>query len=386
MKKVTKFHTDILQKTHLGQLCGTKNLFRDRYKILRILGRGGFGVTFIARNMDLPGNPLCVIKQLCPRTTNHRSWERAKERFEKEAIALGQLGSHSQIPMLLDFFENRGEFYLVQEYVRGYTLAREVRRDGVKTEAAVKQFLQEILPVLSYIHDRHVIHRDIKPQNILRCKEDGRLVLIDFGAVKDEFIKTKNSTSALQNASTHFVGTMGFAPPEQFYLSPVYASDIYAVGITCVYLLTGKAPLEFEHDPITGEILWQKEANVGEHLGNILSKMIKTSLLERFKSVEEVKRALGLEKYILNLSECMTNKPLGKVKQSQASNFQTPKFQTPKFQNPEFQNPEFQNPEFQASSFQTQGFLSHYSPPVNRTATAIRRWREKLKTSSFSPK
>lgn len=351
MKKVTNFHTNILRTTYLGQLCGSENLFRDRYKILRILGRGGFGVTFLARNMTLPANPLCVIKQLSPQVNHHKTWERAKERFEKEAITLGQLGSHSQIPMLLDFFETRGEFYLVQEYVRGYTLAREVRRNGVKTEASVKQFLQEILPVLSYIHKHRVIHRDIKPQNILRCKDDGRLVLIDFGAVKDELMQQANNTSVVGNPSTHFVGTMGFAPPEQFCLSPVYASDIYAVGITCIYLLTGKAPLEFDHDPITGEILWQKQVNVSEHFGNLLNKMIKTSLTERFKSVDELERMVGLEKYLPNLSECLTTKPLGKVKQPNS-------------------------PEISP----------RYLPSVNRTAIAIRKWREKLKSTTLTSK
>lgn len=366
MKKVTKFHTDILQTTHLGQLCGSKNLFRDRYKILRILGRGGFGVTFLARNMSLPANPLCVIKQLCPQASNHKSWERAKQRFEKEAITLGQLGSHSQIPMLLDFFENHGEFYLVQEYVRGYTLAREVRRNGIKTEATVKQFIQEILPVLSYIHKHHVIHRDIKPQNILRCKDDGRLVLIDFGAVKDEVTQQAENTSAGRNASTHFVGTMGFAPPEQFYLSPVYASDIYAVGITCVYLLTGKAPLELDRDPITGEILWEQKVNVSEHFGNLLNKMIKTSLVERFKSVDEVKLALSLEKYIPNLSECLTTKPLGNINKLQASGFQTSGFRALG----------------QINEANSQGTSGQYLSPFARTATAIRKRRKKLKANT----
>lgn len=366
MKKVTNFHTDILQTTHLGQLCGSKSLFRDRYKILRILGRGGFGVTFLARNMRLPANPLCVIKQLCPRASNRKSWERAKQRFEKEAITLSKLGSHSQIPMLLDFFENRGEFYLIQEYVRGCTLAREVRRNGVKTEATVKQFIQEILPVLSYIHKHHAIHRDIKPQNILRCKDDGRLVLIDFGAVKDELVQQENHTSVDGNASTHFVGTMGFAPPEQFYLSPVYASDIYAVGITCVYLLTGKAPLELDSDRVTGEILWQKEANVSEHFGNLLSKMIKTSLVERFKSVDEVKWALELEKHIPNLSECLTTKPLGNINKFKSSGFQSSGFRALG----------------RVNQSNSQGSSEQYLSPFARTAAAIRKRREKLKTNT----
>jgi serine/threonine protein kinase len=339
--KTSNFHADILQQTELGQMCGSKQLFRDRYEVLRILGRGGFGVTFLAKNASLPGSPLCVIKQLCPKVTNPKSWQRACQRFEKEAKTLGQLGSHSQIPMLLDYFETNGEFYLVQEYVRGSTLAREIRRNGHKNEAGVKQFLQEILPVLQYVHKHHVIHRDIKPQNLLRCDDDGRLVLIDFGAVKEELVRTSES-SIPKTVSTNFVGTMGFAPPEQFSLRPVYASDIFAVGVTCLYLLTGKAPLEFDHDTKTGEIDWQKEVELSDHFTYVLSKMVKLSLQERFKSAEDVMWALGLESHLPTLTECLTTKRLGGNNPNSEENSQV------------------------------------YLPPVARTATAIRQWREKL--------
>jgi len=343
-KKVSNFHSDLLMNTKLGQLCGSKTLFRERYAILRILGRGGFGVTFLARNVNLPGHPLCVIKQLCPKVSNPRSWERAKERFEKEAKTLGQLGNHSQIPMLLDYFEMGEEFFLVQEYVRGCTLTREVRRNGALSEDAVKKFLQEMLPVLQYIHKNHVIHRDIKPQNLLRCDDDGRLVLIDFGAVREELAKA--SEVAEKTATTNFVGTMGFAPPEQFSLRPVYSSDIYALGVTSLYLLTGKAPLEFDYDPNTGEICWEKQLTVSEHFGSVLNKMIKVSVKERFSSASEVMFALGIESHLPHLSNCLSTKPLG-VKESKITH-----------------------------SFEEN--YHSYVPPFTRTAVAIREWKAKL--------
>ncbi len=291
-QKILKFYSDVLRNTQLGQLCGSKTLFCKRYAILRILGRGAFGVTFLARNVTLPGHPLCVIKQLYPEVSSFRSLQKAKERFEKEAKALGQLGNHCQIPMLLDYFEIEEDFFLVQEYIRGRSLIREVRRSGSFNEAAVKQFLNEILPVLQYIHTNHIIHRDIKPHNLLRCNDDRRLVLIDFGAVKEELALTGELTN--ENATTMFVGTMGFAPPEQIFLRPVYSSDIYALGVTCLYLLTGKAPLEFDYDINTGEICWQKELTVSEQLTKILNKMLKTNLNERFISVSELMLALGM--------------------------------------------------------------------------------------------
>ena len=336
-------HEESLQQTPLGQLCASKQLFRDRYEILRILGRGGFGVTFLAQDTVLPGSPLCVIKQLYPQTTNSKSWELACDRFEKEAKTLGQLGKHSQIPMLLDYFRANGEFYLVQEYVRGYTLAQFVRRTGPKREAAVKQFLRELLLVLQYVHKNHVIHRDIKPQNLLRCGDDGRLVLIDFGAVKEELVQN--------NETTNFVGTVGFAPPEQFSLRPVYASDIYAVGVTCLYLLTGKAPLEFDHDPKTGEIYWQKEVDISDTFAQILSKMLKICIQERFQSVDDVIWALGMESYLPSLVNCLT---------------------TRKFKD---------DPKMTCKEI-SQGYL----PPVAKTANAIREWREKLKAKNSQDK
>jgi serine/threonine-protein kinase len=342
--KIPQGYQEILQRTQLGKLCGSNFLFRDRYKILRILGRGGFGVTFLAKDVVLPGKPLCVIKQLCPnKTPNSKSWQVACDRFEKEAKTLGQLGSHSQIPMLLNYFQTNGEFYLVQEYVRGYTLAQEVRHTGVKSEAAVKQFLQELLSVLRYIHKNHVIHRDIKPQNLIRCQDDGRLVLIDFGAVKEELIYA--SQSAINHiSSTNFIGTVGFAPPEQFSLRPVYASDIYAVGVTCLYLLTGKIPLEFEHDTKTGEIFWQKEVRVSENFAKILGKMLKISIQERFHSVDDVIWALDMESSLPSLMSCLTNQP---------SKHDTRKM--------------------------NQQTGQKYEPPVAKTATAIRKWKAKLK-------
>ncbi len=201
------------------------------------------------------------------------------------------MGNHCQIPMLLDYFEIKEDFFLVQEYIRGCTLTREVRRSGSFNEAAVKQFLNEILPVLNYIHANHLIHRDIKPQNLLRCNDDGRLVLIDFGAVKEELALTDELTD--ENATTMFVGTMGFAPPEQVFLRPVYSSDIYALGVTCLYLLSGKAPLEFDYDTNTGEICWQKDLTVSEHFAEILNKMLRTNLNERFVSVSELMFSLS---------------------------------------------------------------------------------------------
>ncbi len=343
-QKITNSQESISQQTQLGQMCGSNRLFRDRYEILQILGRGGFGITFLAKNAILPGNPLCVIKQLCPKVTSPQSWQKACTRFEKEARTLAQLGSHSQIPMLLDYFQANGEFFLIQEYVPGLTLAREVRQSGPKSETSVKQFLQELLPVLQYLHKHRVIHRDIKPQNLLRCEYDRRVVLIDFGAVKEQLVDAcENSITA----NTNFIGTRGFAPPEQFSLRPVYASDIYALGITCIYMLTAKSPLEFNYHPNTGEICWQKEVNISNSFAQILGKMVKITLEDRFKTADEVIKALSYESYFPTLANCLTTQKSNNKSITQYENSK----ETPDV----------------------------YMPPVARTASAIRKWRARLK-------
>jgi len=330
-----------LHETLLAQMCGSGQRFRDRYEILRILGRGGFGITFLARDDRLPGQPLCVIKQLCPKVDDAASLQRARQRFEQEAKTLSLLGSHAQIPQLLDYFEAAGEFYLVQEYVCGSTLVKELKREGPFSEQAVKRFLREFLPLLHYVHKNRVIHRDIKPPNIIRCRDDGRLVLIDFGAVKENLAPTAGATT--RNTSTQFVGTVGFAPPEQLASRPVFSSDIYAVGMTCLYLLTGRSPLDFDYEFVSGEVRWQDAVTVSPHFAKVLSRMLKIAPCDRYNSAMDVMRALDLEPYVDSLAHCMNVNPKPFTKEEQES------------------------------------FENSYVPPLVRRASAIRDWRQRLR-------
>lgn len=330
--------TSTLAQTQLGQICGSRNLFHGRYQILRVLGRGGFGITFLAKNYLLPGHPFCVIKQLSPQVQGAEVLARARQRFVREAEMLGRLGSHAQIPHLLDYFEVEGEFFLVQEYIKGCTLARELRRTGPQSEAVVKQLLQELLPLLHYIHQHQVIHRDIKPQNIIRAEDDGRLVLIDFGAVKEQVNEVTQST---QSPKTQFIGTLGFAPLEQIGMRPVYASDLYALGVVCLCLLAHKPPLQFQTSPETGEILWQHEVQVSDRFAKVLSKLLAVSLQDRYLSAAAVMRDLNLEPYLELLQPCLSVQP------------------------DPLSNPYVDE------------IIEGYAPPIVRTAVAIRQWRAK---------
>ncbi|NJK41133.1 MAG: serine/threonine protein kinase, partial [Acaryochloridaceae cyanobacterium SU_2_1] len=278
----------------LCQACGSSLVLRDRYRSTRILGRGGFATTFLAEDEGLPGRPACVIKQLRPVVTTPHVLEMSRELFQREAETLGKIGSHPQLPRLLDYFEIGQDFFLVQEYVKGSTLQQEVRRSGPFDEKMVYSALEEVLPLLAHLHELEVIHRDIKPANIIRRDIDQKLVLIDFGAVKDQVSPTAISDLDDQSTLTSFaVGTPGFAPPEQMAMRPVYASDVYSLGVTCIYLLTGKSPKDLSYSPSTGELSWQEHVKVGPHLREILSKMLEISLRDRYRSAKEVSQALA---------------------------------------------------------------------------------------------
>ena len=298
-----------LSHTDLCHACGAKLLLRDRYRVVQALGQGGFGATFLAKDESLPGSPYCVIKQLRPVASSPAVLQMARELFQREAKTLGKVGNHPQVPRLLDYFEVNQEFFLVQEYISGSTLQQEVRRSGPFSEAGVKQFLSEVLPMLQYIHGQQVIHRDIKPANLIRRSQDKKLVLIDFGAVKDQ-VSPLRADSSEQTALTQYaIGTPGYAPPEQMAMRPVYASDLYAVGVTCLYLLTARSPKDMDYDPSTGEILWRQQVHVSDHFAEVLKKTLEVSVRHRYQNATEVLRALDLEPYLDSLARGMASRP-----------------------------------------------------------------------------
>lgn len=298
-----------LTHTEFCQACGSKLLLRDRYRVIQELGHGGFGATFLSQDESLPGSPYCVIKQLRPVASSPHVMQMARDLFRREAKTLGKIGNHPQVPRLLDYFEANQEFYLIQEYISGSTLQQEVKRSGPFSEAGVKQFLSEVLPMLQYIHSHQVIHRDIKPANLIRRSQDKKLVLIDFGAVKDQVNPVRAGASEQTALTAYAIGTPGYAPPEQMAMRPVYASDIYALGVTCIYLLTGKSPKDLDYDPTTGEMIWLDQVHISEHFATVLKKMLEVSVRHRYQGAGEVLRALDLEPYLESLEQSMVNQP-----------------------------------------------------------------------------
>jgi serine/threonine protein kinase, bacterial len=263
-------------------------LLNDRYEIVRVLGSGGMGQTFIAKDTQRPGNPLCVVKQLKTTASDPSFLPAARRMFQSEAEILERLGKqHDRIPQLLASFETEQEFYLVQEFIDGNPLSMEFSLGERWTEPQVVQLLQEVLSILEFVHSQNVIHRDIKPDNIVR-RQNGELVLIDFGAVKQ--VRTQQTVVG-QRSITVSIGTPGYMPTEQASGKPRFNSDLYALGIVCIQALTGLLPTQLLEDK-DGELIWRDQAEVSDVLANLLTKMVRHYFRYRYESATDVLQAL----------------------------------------------------------------------------------------------
>ncbi|MBD1825116.1 serine/threonine protein kinase [Cyanobacteria bacterium FACHB-DQ100] len=273
------------------QSCGTLMKLRGRYCVVQPLGRGGFGKTFLAIDEDRLGT-RCVIKQFLPQSKGTKALNKAIQLFEQEAVRLHELGEHPHIPTLLAYFEQEQRLYLVQQYIEGATLAQELAQTGVFNEQKIREVLVRLLPILKFVHDRNVIHRDITPANIIRRKLDGRLVLIDFGVAK-----VLPETDAIQPGTR--IGTEGYAPVEQLRNGKAYpASDLYSLGATCIYLLTQVRP-EKLHDPISGRWLWREHlerrgGGISQRIGQILDRLLRDLVSERYQTADEAMHDLRM--------------------------------------------------------------------------------------------
>ncbi|NJS11114.1 MAG: protein kinase [Microcoleus sp. CSU_2_2] len=279
-------------RTQFCLSCGSKLLLRERYRAVKPLGRGGFGRTFLAVDEDKPSKPRCAIKQFFPVSQGTSSAEKAAELFNREAVRLDELGKHPQIPELLAHFQQERYQYLVQEFIEGQNLQEELARAGAFSENQIRSLLNDLLPVLQFVHSCNVIHRDIKPPNIIRRRSvqpsiiytyptlTGELVLVDFGAAKVVEGEFKTGT---------VIGSPEFVAPEQIRGQAVYASDLYSLGVTCIYLLTQISPFDL-FDINQDTWVWRDflKVQIDPKLGRILDKMLEPSLSRRYKSATEV--------------------------------------------------------------------------------------------------
>jgi serine/threonine protein kinase len=272
--------------------CGKNLQLKGLYEAIAIIGQGGMGRTFQARDLGRLGQP-CAIKQFLPQFREPKLIKKAIALFESEAVQLKALGSHPQIPELIAYFEEDGCLYLVQELIEGENLYNELQRKGIYEESQIDQLLENILPVLQFIHDRQVIHRDIKPDNIIRrssltlpngrgTRGEGDLVLVDFGAAKSFTIDTANRTGTL-------IGSAEYVAPEQARGKAFPQSDLYSLGVTCIHLLTGLSPFDL-YDDVRDCWIWREnlQTPISSRLAIVLDRLLEKAIANRYRSAQEV--------------------------------------------------------------------------------------------------
>ena len=274
-------------------LSSINKILRNRYQVFSYLGGGGFSNTYLAKDLDLPGKPICVVKHLKVQDRSTHFTNTIQKLFNTEAENLYRLGNrHPQIPRLYAHFCQEGEFYLVQEFIDGHDLSQEIILNQPKNEAQVVQLVKEILNILAFVHLEGSIHRDIKPQNLMRDK-NGKIVLIDFGAVKNIGVLKINEHG--DSSLTVAIGTRGYMPNEQANLNAQLSSDIYAVGVIAFQALTGLHPLEFPRDKETGELhcgLFPQLAYLNPQFARILNTMVRNEYHQRYENANSALTAL----------------------------------------------------------------------------------------------
>ncbi|MBD2325874.1 serine/threonine-protein kinase [Alkalinema sp. FACHB-956] len=272
-------------------------LIRQRYLIQQVLGQGGFGRTYLALDQERFGEG-CVLKEFIVPYADEALLKKARTLFQREASTLHQI-QHPQIPQFQAAFESDDRLWLVQSLVEGKTyrtwLNQRKAQGSALSESEVLLMLGKLLPVLSYLHDRRIIHRDISPDNIILQPQSsttdpaslqGTPVLIDFGAVKEA-----TSGLALVSSMTR-VGKIGYAPPEQLQTGSVHPhSDLYALAATCLVLLTGREPQDLL-DSHSLTWCWQPYTQISDRLAQVLLKMLSLHPGDRYQSAQEVWVAL----------------------------------------------------------------------------------------------
>ncbi|MEG4171894.1 MULTISPECIES: serine/threonine-protein kinase [unclassified Microcoleus] len=258
-----------------------QKLLRMRYRIREHLVSTEYSDTYLAEDENLPDRPLCLVKRL------KRQCERTSQLFDRETRVLYRLGQHDRIPELLARFEEDGYFYLVYQFIEGQPLYQELIDGQPWEEHQVIALLKDILEVLVFVHKQDVIHRDVHPQNLIRRTSDGKIVLIDFGAVKE----INTSPNSIGQTKSRGGTQQDYIPPEQAIGSPKLCSDIYAVGLIGIQALTGMRPKQLRVDNL-GNLIWQKNATVTPELARVLDKMVLYAFPQRYPSATEALEAL----------------------------------------------------------------------------------------------
>ena len=275
-----------------------QSTLRDKYQLIDGLPggvKGGQGTIYYVKDITSSIEKIYIVKQFTPRYYNDYQLQVAKRLFIQEAKILQKLGSHSQIPQIFDYFEEKEQFFLVQELIEGQNLKQELDDKKYLTESETIDILKDVLEVLHFVHQNNYIHRDIKPSNLIRNKHDHKIYLIDFGAVKEK-IKPENLDNQGNFTLTIAIGTPGYMPDEQKLGKPKFCSDIYALGMVAIQAITGLHPGELPYDK-DGNSIWRDHLLTSNYHFNpeflsLIDRMVCCNYQERYQSVVEVLKDL----------------------------------------------------------------------------------------------
>lgn len=263
-----------------------------RFQVLKAIGAGSFGQTYLAKDLQ-QFESLCTLKRLQPITSTPETLKIARVLFEKEAKILYKLNhKHNCIPYLLAYFQEDKHFYLAQEFIAGQDLSHELIPGKPRSAFEVVILLKQILEPLAFLHSQKVIHRDIKPSNLMRRSSDGKIVLIDFGAIKQLAVTEIQADSSTKIGT--IIGTPGYMPIEQARGKAKFSSDIYAVGIVAIQALTGISVQNLPEDSHTGELIWHDRVTyLPLALKLILEKMVDYHFKDRYADATEALEAVA---------------------------------------------------------------------------------------------
>jgi eukaryotic-like serine/threonine-protein kinase len=267
-------------------MLNTGQLLQNRYRIDAPLGQGGMGAVY--RAFDLRLQTGCVVKELLidPGMSQNRS--EAAAQFWQEAQALSHL-NHPSLPRVIDYFEEGTSYCLVMDYIVGQRLDTLI--NAGLPEQAVLNYADQLLDVLAYIHRQGILHRDIKPQNII-VQPDGRPMLVDFGLVKNVSTGNARTKTFLQG-----IGTLEYAPPEQFGGGTDQRSDIYSLGATLYHALTGQAPpsVTAQMSGVKLPALRNLNGKVSPNTERVILKALSLDRNNRFADAQSMRAALRSE-------------------------------------------------------------------------------------------
>ncbi|MBW4460894.1 MAG: serine/threonine protein kinase [Nodosilinea sp. WJT8-NPBG4] len=278
-----------------------ERLLGGHYRVLRQLSRGSFGDTYLAEDTHR-FQELCVLKEFNPQVPGKLALDKAQTLFEREASILYQI-NHPQVPRFRELLRDQGRLFLVQDYVEGPTYQELLdRRRAVGesfSEAEGVQFLMQTLPLLQYLHSIGIVHRNISPDNLIQRNADGRPVLIDFGGVKQLVVNVRHQLGVAQpyqsaDGTITCLGTVGYAPEEQLESGQVSpATDLYALGMTTLVLLTGKDP-DALYDDRRDRWVWPEQVELSATLSQVLTQLVAHEPGDRYQSAGQAMAALNL--------------------------------------------------------------------------------------------